>query len=466
MSTIERLHYANGRRLDADDLRLEQHYHIAMRRLLNRGLFTPGVVNGLEVEKSEKPEKARKVTVKPGLALDPLGRELIVPNETEVAVPNQPPVNKARPGYFLVIRYDEFPLPGEAHPCAANGAAPEPSRIVERPLLEWTEQWPDHRNCEKATSSLDCSIVLALVTLDSACQVSGVETGSGLREYAYPVHLSQVQAVALEGEKNLDKDNPKVVHFHVRGGAPTSVLLYLWGAKFSSLYYTELGKHHHDVGGLKAVAAQTDLAAHTHDLSGHKHTLPDTSVGGKHNHALRRKRTQLPPQSNRIASETSGVGGNIGYVYESPPYVQEEGEHTHSFVDANGDPVPTGAPTPNQTGAFQSQSPSQTHTHQLQGSTADAGADVAARGSAAYTWLSDLRVNLDGKDVTNQIVSRYVPSWLKLGDGTAAHPFNADAGTGPISLLDLGVDIGHGAHTLKFSVASGGGAVLYNVYVS
>ena len=254
MSTIERLHYANGRRLDADDLRLEQHYHIAMRRLLNRGLFTPGEVNGLEVEKSEKPEKARKVTVKPGLALDPLGRELIVPNETEVAVPNQPPVNKARPGYFLVIRYDEFALPGEAHPCAANGAAPEPSRIVERPLLEWTEQWPDHRNCEKATSSLDCSIVLALVTLDSACQVSGVETGSGLREYAYPVHLSQVQAVALEGEKNLDKDNPKVVHFHVRGGAPTSVLLYLWGAKFSSLYYTELGKHHHDVGGLKAVA--------------------------------------------------------------------------------------------------------------------------------------------------------------------------------------------------------------------
>jgi hypothetical protein len=457
VSTIERLHYANGRRLDAGDLSLEQHYHIAMRRMLNRGLFTPGVVNGLEVEKTQDP---RKIAVKPGLALDPLGRELVVQEETLVPVPNQRPVNEARPGYFLIIRYDELALPGEAHPCAADGPAPEPDRIIERPRLEWTEDWPDHTKCAVAPASLDCAIVLALVTLDNACQVSGVETGSGLREYAYPVHLSQVQAVALEGEKDLDKDNPKVLHFHVRGGAPSSVLLYLWGAKFSSLYYTELGRHAHGVGGFTMSQVQTDLAAHTHDLANHTHGLPDTAASGNHNHALRRKRTDLPPQSNRIATETSAVGGNIGYVYADPPYVQIEGAHTHGFDG------PTGGPTPNQTGGFSAQTPSQSHTHQLQGSSADAGTDAAARSGTAHTWLSDLRVVLDGTDVTNQIVSRYVPNWQKLGDGTESHPFNATAGTGPVSLLDLGIDIGHGAHTLVFGVGAGGGRVLYNLYVA
>ena len=53
MTAVERLHYYNGQRLDAADLGLEQHYHLAMRRLLNRGLFTPGVVDGLEVDQPD-----------------------------------------------------------------------------------------------------------------------------------------------------------------------------------------------------------------------------------------------------------------------------------------------------------------------------------------------------------------------------------------------------------------------------
>jgi hypothetical protein len=463
VSTIERLHYANGRRLDAGDLRLEQHYHIAMRRLLNSGLFTPGVVNGLEVEKATAPDGSpdpRKVVVKAGLALDPLGRELVVPTQATVAVPNQRPVNRARPGYFLVIRYHEVPMPGAAHPCAADGAAPEPDRIVESPRLEWTEDWPDHSGCKLAPDSLDCAIVLALVVLDSGCQVTGIETGAGLREYAYPVHLSQVQALALEGEKDLDKDNAKLLHFHVRGGSPSSVVLYLWGAQFSSLFYTELGGHTHGVGGYKLTNAQTNLAAHTHDLGNHTHALPNTSSAGDHNHALRRKRTELPPQSNRIATETSAVGGNIGYVYASPPYVQVEGAHSHAF------PGPTAGPVPNQTGAFNAQNPAQVHSHDLQGASASTGANVAARAGNGHAWLDDMRVVLDGTDVTDKIVKRYFPAWKKLGDGAKGHPFNDPAGTGPVSLLDLGVDIGHGAHTLTFAVAGGGGRVLYNLYVA
>lgn len=427
MSTIERLHYANGRRLDAGDLRLEQHYHIAMRRLLNKGLFTPGVVNGLEVEKAQNP---REVSVKPGLALDPLGRELVLQEETAVAVPNQKPLNRARPGYFLVIRYDELALPGEAHPCVASGAAPEPSRIVERPRLEWTEDWPDHTQCPEAPGSLACAIVLALVTLDDACQVAGVETGSGLREYAYPVHLSQVQAVALEGEKNIDKDNPKVLHFHARGGEPTSVLLYLWGAKFSSLYYTELGNHRHGLGG------------HTHSLPG---ASGNTGFAGSHNHRLYISRTVA---GGGPYVDSSGAFGNRGYERSrgERDFVEPVGNHQHSISVSFT--APTGGPSPDQSG------------------TVVNGSDVDARAGGAHTYLSDLRIRLDGKDVTNLIVSRYVPTWGKLGDGSAGHPFNAAAGTGQLNLLDLGVDIGHGGHELVFSVASGGGRVLYNLYVS
>ncbi len=35
---IERLQYYNGQRLEADDLKLEQEYHIRVRRWLNKSL--------------------------------------------------------------------------------------------------------------------------------------------------------------------------------------------------------------------------------------------------------------------------------------------------------------------------------------------------------------------------------------------------------------------------------------------
>src|SRR5689334_14070955 len=103
MTTVERLYFADGRRLSAGDFRLEQHYHIGIRRLLTSGLFTAGVVNGLEVSKVD----ATHVLVAPGLAIDPAGREIVVPDgpdaDRTLAVPAQPPVTRLG-GYFLVAR--------------------------------------------------------------------------------------------------------------------------------------------------------------------------------------------------------------------------------------------------------------------------------------------------------------------------------------------------------------------------
>ena len=216
MDGIERLHYYNGRRLAAADFCVEQHYHIAMRRLLNQGLFTPGVVNGLEVKKAD----ATHVLVAPGLALDPAGREIVVPDgpdeDRTIAVPAQPATKKLG-GYFLVVRYREEQIPASEDPCAAP-ATPQAARIRESAELTWTEDYPAPSLCDPKRPSIDCAVVLALVTTTAACEISAIEVD--IRQDSRPKNVSQISAFALEGEKDIDKDNPKILHFQISGGAP------------------------------------------------------------------------------------------------------------------------------------------------------------------------------------------------------------------------------------------------------
>ena len=84
MTEFERPHYFTGKLLTADDLALEQRYHIEKRRLLNRVLHGNGVVSGLEVAPGEQ---EGTVTVAPGVALDPRGRELVVSQPQLLALP-------------------------------------------------------------------------------------------------------------------------------------------------------------------------------------------------------------------------------------------------------------------------------------------------------------------------------------------------------------------------------------------
>jgi hypothetical protein len=463
MTEVERLHYVNGRRLDAGDLRLEQHYHIAMRRLLNRGLFTPGVVNGFNVVAANQKE----VYVEPGLGLDPLGREVVLPELRTMPVPVQPATSNAE-GYFLVIRYAEERLAGADPDCGPPIS--EAARIREEPVLEWTERPPFHLACRKGIGDpLDCGIVLALVRLTDQCQISLIDIS--VREFAFPANASRVTGVALEGEKDIDTDNPKVLHFQIRGGTPSAVLLYLWGGKFSSLYYTELGEHAHAFDKPTG-SATTSLAAHTHSLSGHTHGLPSTSPGGGHNHLVRSSRTEAPASD---WLQRGVIGGNPGEVFGvpgGPPFIALDGVHVHDFVDANGNPVPTSAPTVDQTGgAVPTGAGSETHTHSIPETLAVGVDDVAARsgvGELAHKYLSNLRVGLDGTDVTDEILATLPTSWGQLGDGLGTHPLVID-GTGSIDLLDVaraaGRTIAVGPHELVFRVASGGGKVLYNLIV-
>jgi hypothetical protein len=76
---VKRPRYFDGRLLTADDLREEQEYHISSHRRHLQLLHASGVVRGLQVSAS-----GGAITIQPGLAIDPLGREIYLATETTV----------------------------------------------------------------------------------------------------------------------------------------------------------------------------------------------------------------------------------------------------------------------------------------------------------------------------------------------------------------------------------------------
>ena len=83
MTAFERPRYFAGKLLTAEDLELEQRYHIEKRRLLNRMLHGAGVVSGLDVVAGT----GDTVTVEPGLALDACGREILICEPQQLTIP-------------------------------------------------------------------------------------------------------------------------------------------------------------------------------------------------------------------------------------------------------------------------------------------------------------------------------------------------------------------------------------------
>jgi len=81
-----------------------------------------------------------------------------------------------------------------------------------------------------------------------------------------------------------------------------------------------------------------------------------------------------------------------------------------------------------------------------------------------------LQVSIDGQDQTAAILTqlqdgRPAQDWTRFGDGTAGHALVAD-GTQEIKLDFLpNVAFDEGEHVIEFTVTSGGGRILYNLYV-
>ena len=118
-----RVNFVDGLLLTAADFAAEQEYHRRMRYLHNR-LHGHGTVSGLEVV-----ARRGRVRVGPGLAIDVLGREIVV--TAPLSLPLEASGSAGRWVRDVVIAWDEAPegpVPG------ADGAT-QFSRWVEQPQL-------------------------------------------------------------------------------------------------------------------------------------------------------------------------------------------------------------------------------------------------------------------------------------------------------------------------------------------
>jgi hypothetical protein len=456
---LERLNYFNGQRLAAADFRSEQGYHMGVRRLLNRSLYSAGIVKGLEVLKH--PSDTHKVVVRSGLAFDHLGRELALLADAQVQVMGAPSTSKGVVfGNLIALSYreqrtqpvsDGCAVAAPYQPCSGDLAWGAPTRIAADVVFEFLDSWP------AADSG---KIVLGQLELSATCTV--VRVLPGVRRYATPVKPQQVRTLSLEGEKDIDSANPKVLYFHVDGGYPSEVTLYLRARKFSSLYYTELGRHSHQLKFNTGPGGEASAHSHAIDLS----TLV-LADDGEHRHEIWAGSDDGESGSLDFGDDddpnsymATGAGGDRGG--RGMMEVKPSGKHSHK-VQPGTVPSKTG-----DAGALAA------HSHAIDTNSATTGVQPDARSTGnALTFVDDLHVFVDGQDITPQLLQQLgskpgqAAMWAKLGNGSNAHAIASPDGTGAIDLLKLGIEIGLGQHKLEFRLnqPNVGGNLQYNLYV-
>jgi len=444
---LARLNYFNGQRLEAADLRSEQSHHVGMRRVLNRSLYSAGIVTGLEV----KPDKSdvHRVIVREGLAFDHLGREIFLPADVSVLVSGVPSTSPGVVfGNLLAVSYREtraFPASGGCvvgapyRACSGQLAWGAPTRIIADAVFEVLDAWP------AADSG---KVVLAQIELSKTCEV--VRCSPSVRKYAVPAKAGKTRVLSLAGDSDVAADCPKLLHFHIADGLPERAQLYLRGGKISSLWYSELAKHAHaltiDVDG----GSWTVNLDHLHGLEG------ETDLDGAHGHTFWVEGANAQNDGGFKMAENQFDTGNSAKITADDPNTPLlfSKEHRHKL-----DAVTIGAPSRTSdiiTPDFSASSIGET------------GMDPGVRpGQRPYTYFKEIKVKLDGAAVTDKILEQ-LPTLAQLGVGDSgtpeSEPFVAD-GTGVIDLLLLGVDLLPGAHTLEFIVPAGGGKLYYELYI-
>lgn len=138
----ERNRYFYGKLLTVRDFELEQDYHIARRRLINRALFGTGVVCGLGVTASDD----STLLIESGLALDHAGREILIdkPLIRKLSMLEGYDGLMGRSTAWLCLGYDEESV----EPVNAVGGetgARQYNKIEERFRLRLAPEAPDYR---------------------------------------------------------------------------------------------------------------------------------------------------------------------------------------------------------------------------------------------------------------------------------------------------------------------------------
>jgi hypothetical protein len=155
LQTPTRPSFFEGQLLTSEHFRLEQEYLNRKRHLQNLATLGPGVVTGLAV--SEEPD-GQEVRVSAGYAVDPWGREIIVPSD--VCIPWPAAIKRPPRRWGVVIEYAEHdtdPVATAGGPMASTvsegysitvltePSAEDDARVVLRAFRSHREQAPDRR---------------------------------------------------------------------------------------------------------------------------------------------------------------------------------------------------------------------------------------------------------------------------------------------------------------------------------
>ena len=189
-SEIKRLNYYNSQFLKEDDFLDEQLYHNQMRYLHNRALHTWGVVEGLEVKQITG---TGTVKVGAGIAIDRLGREIVLPAPTD-AIALDAYAASAR--VYVTIKYGEVFDQADKDTQSTSKLY---TRTTERPEVNTTATAPADDAPE---------VVLAVVVLDKDKAIAQVDTA--LRRYS----ASRFGSSADGKEFSLYADSAGAWHFY------------------------------------------------------------------------------------------------------------------------------------------------------------------------------------------------------------------------------------------------------------
>lgn len=187
LSAPARNHYFYGKLLDVMHFEMEQKYFNRKRWMLNRLGLGSGVLCGLEVVVTED---GQKVWVQPGVAIDPLGREIIVPEPYCLENPRQLTDERGRPygeplegegTVTLCLAYHECatePVPVLVGDCETRGDC-APSTIRERYRLLVRQGTPDDRPGGLSDEACQAIFPRGEVEADFDHRLAACETLSG-----------------------------------------------------------------------------------------------------------------------------------------------------------------------------------------------------------------------------------------------------------------------------------------------
>ena len=231
-----------------------------MRRVLNRSLYSAGIVTGVEVE----PDKSdiHRVIVRDGLAFDNLGREIFLPTDVSVLVNGTP---SSAPGVvfgnLLVVSYRETrKFPGQrgcvvGAPCGRAAAtwrgarrrAWSPMRSSKSSILARRRQRQDRAGADRALEDVRGGALLS-----GRAQVRGSGQGrQDPRSCRWPAsrrRAGQPQGAALSHRRRL---------------AGASAILPARAADLVALVQ-RTGKHGHDITCVRRGRSGIIGFAHTH----------------------------------------------------------------------------------------------------------------------------------------------------------------------------------------------------------